>query len=186
MNSFKKPNLNAPRFREPRIGLLNKEFIKEFRKKHPEYSEMSDNLIKQVVMTYNKKIVESAINHRDGVELPESLGYIFIGTCPPAKKSNPDFNLSKDYGKVLQNKNWETDGNIGKIFYTNFASKYRFKNRELWMIAAHRDFRRSVSKSYVKNWMKYRVITPKTKVSKLYIDEEELKEELKNYNEFSI
>ena len=25
--------------------------------------------------------------------------------------------------KVLQNKNWETDGNIGKIFYTNWYNK---------------------------------------------------------------
>ena len=29
INNFKKPNLNAPRYREKRNGLLNKEIIEE-------------------------------------------------------------------------------------------------------------------------------------------------------------
>ena len=45
--------------------------------------------------------------NRDGVELPDSLGYIFIGTCPAAKTVNTNYALSKEYGKVLQNKNWK-------------------------------------------------------------------------------
>ena len=92
--------------------------------------------------------MEWSNRNRDGVELPDSLGYLFIGTCPPAKGVNTDYSLSKEYGKVLQNKNWETDGNIGKIFYTNYSTKYRFKNRELWQFTAVRNFKRSVAKKY--------------------------------------
>ena len=87
--------------------------------------------------------------------------------------------------QVLQNKNWETDGNLGKIFYTNYSTKYRFKNRELWGFLACRDFKRSVAKSYPINWTKYLVMKNKYKVAHLYDENpEETKKTLKNYNEF--
>ena len=93
-----------------------------------------------------RRIWKEVIENRDGVELPDSLGYIFIGTCPAAKSVNIDYALSKKYGKVLQNKNWETDGKIAKIFYTNYSTKYRFKNRELWQFTAVRQFKKAVAK----------------------------------------
>ena len=75
--------------------------------------------------------------------------------------------MSQD-GKVLQNKNWETDGNIGKIFYTNYSTKYRFKNRELWQFTAVRQFKRSVAKTYPKQWSKYIVMESKQRVADIY------------------
>jgi|TARA_Y100000034_G_C6889231_1_gene408822 nitrogen fixation protein len=192
INNFKAPNLNAPRYREKRIGFLNLKHFNEFKEKYPLYANIDNKKLKSIIGLYNEKLWNGVIDNRDGVELPDSLGYLFIGTCPPAKGVNTDYSLSRQYGKVLQNKNWETDGNIGKIFYTNYSTKYRFKNRELWKFTATRKFKRAVAKIYPEKWTKYIVMKNKVRVTDLYkskaIVNKELEESkaLKNYNEFEI
>lgn len=168
LNNFKKPNLNAPRFRGKRLGLLNKKTIDEFKKENPAYLNIDDAKLKKIIRLYNKKLWQGVIEYRDGVELPEFIGYLFIGTCPPPKKVNMNYALSKEYGKVLQNRNWETDGNIGKIFYTNWASKYKFRFRELWSFQATREFKRTVAKEYPKSWTKYKKMQNKYRIAHLY------------------
>ena len=168
INNFKKPNLNAPRYREKVLGLLNAELINEFKDKNPIYSNIDNDKLKNIIKLFNGRIWEEVIKNRDGVELPDSLGYIFIGTCPAAKTVNTNYALSKEYGKVLQNKNWETDGNVAKIFYTNYSTKYRFKNRELWQFTAIRQFKRAVAKKYPKQWKKYIVMGNKKRVADMY------------------
>ena len=168
INNFKKPNLNAPRYREKVFGLLNADLINEFKDKNPIYSNIDNNKLKNIIKLFNGRIWEEVIKNRDGVELPDSLGYIFIGTCPAAKTVNTNYALSKKYGKVLQNKNWETDGNVAKIFYTNYSTKYRFKNRELWQFTAVRQFKRSVAKEYPKRWTKYIKMENKKRVADMY------------------
>ena len=183
INNFKKPDLNAPRYREKKLGLLNSELINEFKEKYPAYKNIDNNKLKSIIKIYNKKLWEGVIKYRDGVELPDSLGYLFIGTCKPSNNINTNYALSKQYGKVLQNKNWETDGNIGKIFYTNWSTKYRFKNRELWTFTAIRNFKRTVAKEYPKNWQKYVFMKNKYKVAHLYNKKID-KDKLSVYNEF--
>jgi len=186
-NNFKKPDLNAPRYRKKILSFLNKKTFKEFKDKKPLYANINNSKLKEIIKLYNKALWEGVIKHREGVELPDSLGYLFIGTCPPAKSINVDYSKSNEYGKVLRNKNWETDGNICKIFYTNWSTKYRFKNRELWSFTAGREFKRTVSKEYLKNWTKYLKMQTKIKVSQLYdSDPLNTKEALKNYDEFKI
>ena len=185
INNFKKPNLNAPRYRDKRLGLLNEETLKEFKDKKPLYSHIDNVKLKKIIKLYNKKLWEAVVTYRNGVELPDSLGFLFIGTCKASKTINTNYALSKQYGKVLQNKNWETDGNLGKIFYTNFSTKYRFKNRELWRFVACRDFKRTVAKEYPKSWTKYVVMKNKYKVAHLYDENfEETNKALNYYNEF--
>jgi len=173
VNNFKKPDLNAPRFRDKKLGLLNKKTILEFKDKYPMYNNIDDNKLKKIIRLYNKRLWEAVIANRDGIELPHSLGYIFIGTCPPAKSVNANYALSKQYGKLIQNRNWETDGNIGKIFYSNWSTKYRFKYRQLWRFEAVRDFKRTVAKEYPKNWTRYIFIKNKYRVANLYKKEKE-------------
>ena len=148
--------------------MLNADLINEFKDKHPIYSKISNDKFKKIITLFNSRIWSEVIENRDGVELPDSLGYLFIGTCPAAKNVNPDYALSKKYGKVLQNKNWETDGKVAKIFYTNYSTKYRFKNRELWQFIAVRQFKRAVAKSYPKKWTKYITMVNKKKVAHMY------------------
>ena len=168
ISNFKKPNLNAPRYRNKVLSILNAETLKEFKDKYPAYKNIDNQKLKNVIKFFNEKIWQEVIENRDGVELPDSLGYIFIGTCPAAKSVNTDYALSRKYGKVLQNKNWETDGKVAKIFYTNYSTKYRFKNRELWQFTAVRQFKRAVAKSYPKKWTKYIRMENKKRVADMY------------------
>jgi hypothetical protein len=169
MNKFKKPDLKAPRFRHKRLSLLNKNTFDLFKEEKPVYADVDNEKLRKIVRIFNERLYTAAIDNRDGIELPESLGFIFIGTCPPAKSVNPDFASSNEYGKVLKNKNWDTDGNIGKIFYTNWSAKYRFKNRNLWSFKACRTFKRAVAKSYPKNWTKYIKVKNRFRVSQMYL-----------------
>ena len=168
ISNFKQPDLNAPRYREKVFSILNTETLKEFKDKYPVYKNINDNKLKKVIKLFNENIWKEVIENRNGVELPDSLGYLFIGTCPASKSVNTDYALSKQYGKVLQNKNWETDGKVAKIFYTNYSTKYRFRNRELWQFKAVRQFKRAVAKSYPKKWTKYIIMDNKKRVAEMY------------------
>lgn len=165
---FKKPDLNAPRYRPKKTNLLNKAFYEKFLDKYPKHQEISSEKLKEVVTKFNGAIWENVINSRDGVELPEQLGYIFIGTCPRKISANPNFAQSLKAGVMSQNQNWETDHHVAKIFYTNFETKYRFKFHELWGFTGVRDFKRTVSQTYPTKWTQYVVIDNMQHVSKLF------------------
>ena len=77
-------------------------------------------------------------------------------------------NIQKQYGKLIQNKNWDTDGHVGKILYTNYSPKYKFKTRELWQFTAVRQFKRAVAKFYPKNWKKFVTMKTKIRVTDMY------------------
>jgi hypothetical protein len=168
MMSYKKPDLNAPRFRPKKHNILNKAFCDKLRSKHKDLEHLTDEEIKNVIKTFNSNIWETAIDNRDGVELPEQLGYIFIGSCPRKKRDTPDVARSIQYGVKVQHQNWESDQYTAKIFYTNFETKYRFKFHQLWGFTGLRDFKRTVAATYPDEWKKYVVVDNLTKVSKLF------------------
>lgn len=194
MEAFKTPNLEAPRFRADTYEVLNKEFFDRFRKKHPQYKKLKDKELRKIVKTFNKAIFQNVIDNRNGVQLPESIGWIFIGTCQPSKKKNIDFAKSRKYGVKVANKNWDSDGKLAKIFFTSRALKHKMKNREFWSFSASREFKRSVAKSYPENWNMYVEVDPskqlkaayKSRESGLMFNKKHEKEALKNYNEFDL
>ena len=193
MKEFKKPDVKAPRFRPETYNVLNKEFFDLFRKKYPRYKNLDNDSLKKIVKTFNKYIFQTVIDTRDGIELPESLGWVFIGTCQQSKKNNIDFSKSVKYGVTVSNKNWETDGKLAKIFFTNLAPKHRVKNREFWSFRACRDFKRSVAKTYPENWNMYVRLDPLSKLETIYRKvqykdyiKKETEKALKTYNEFDI
>jgi hypothetical protein len=94
---------------------------------------------------------------------------------------------------VLQNQNWESDQFIAKIFYTNYETKYRFKNHELWGFKGLRDFTRSVGQTYPNEWKKYIQMDNMIKASRLFrkhkfdqIKKIETTDLLKEYDEFNL
>jgi hypothetical protein len=187
----KKPDLNAPRYRPKKLNLTNVDFYNKFIEDNPKYAHITLEQFKNVIKAFNGKIWENVIDHRDGVELPEQLGYIFIGSCP-RKKSNVDFKKSQHYGVVIQNQNWESDQFIAKVFYTNFETKYRFKHHELWGFKGVRDFTRTIAKTYPKQWKKYLQVDNMMKVSRLFRKEKfkqfkknETSNLLEDYDEFN-
>lgn len=193
METFRTPDLQAPRFRAETYEVLNKEFFDRFRKKYPKYKNYKDKELRSIIKSFNKLVFETVIDNRNGVELPESLGWLFIGTCQPSKKKNIDFAKSKKYGVKVSNKNWDSDGKLAKIFFTNGNLKHKVKNIEFWGFSGSREFKRTVAKTYPENWNNYIVVDPQRKLklaySKKVANEIRLKKQehaLKDYNEFDL
>jgi len=167
MSKFKKSDLKAPRFREKSVSFSNVKTFNEFIDKYPRYKNMEFKDFKNIISTFNGNLWQSVIDNRDGIELPESLGYIFIGTCDKPNKMNPNYKLSIENDKLINHKNWGSDNFLAKIFYSNYTLKYRFKDRELWKFEPVRQFKRTVSKNYPELYSKYIHINKNMKISKL-------------------
>jgi len=191
---FRTPDLSAPRYRPKVFSLLNSQTVDEFRNKYARHSDIEDETFKAIIRLFNETLWKEVIDNRDGVELPDSLGYLFIGTCPaPKSRTNVDYAASKEHGVLVRIKNWETDNRLGKIMYSNYHTKYQFANRELWGFTAVRQFKRAVAASYPDNWMRYVVLGDTLRVNDLFkkYTKEEYKKKitqisLKDYNEFEL
>jgi hypothetical protein len=164
-----KPNRKGPRFKAPRLITTSPEWLAEI-SKDPDCMVKDTKKIRQVIQAVNKGIAETVVYTRDGIELPEQLGYLFLGTCQPKVRKNVDFKKTEYYTKVIQHRNWESDNYLAKIFYTNFETKYKFKFHELWGFKAERNFTKMVGQEYPKNWKMYRQIDHTLKISRLYRD----------------
>jgi hypothetical protein len=193
MKEFKKPDLKAPRYRPEVHNVLDKKFFDNFRKKHSKYKEYSNSQLRSIIKAFNKLVYTNVIEKRDGVQLPETIGWLFIGTCQRSKKPNVDYAKSNKYGVTVTNNNFDTDGKLAKIFYTSHAPKHKMKNREFWSFVACREFKRAVSKNYPENWNMYVVVDATAKLRQIYqktvaknIAVSREKQALKSYNEFEI
>lgn len=194
MREFRKPDLNAPRYRAQRQDVLNQKFYKSFREANPKFAHLTDKDIRTIVKEVNGKIWETVIEERSGVELPEQLGYVFIGSCPAPKKDNPNYHVSKQLEKVIQHRNWESDQYLAKIFYTNAASKYRFQFSNLWGLSPVRQFSRMVAETYPDNFNKYLVVDDYKRINAVFskrmysLDMRKVEQEIlkTSYNEFDL
>lgn len=193
MKEFKKPDVTAPRFRPETHNVLNKEFFEKFKEKYPRYKSLNNAQLRQIAKVFNQTVYQTVIDTRDGVQLPELIGWLFIGTCQQSKKTNIDFAKSHKYGVTVTNRNWESDGKLAKIFYSNYAPKHKMRNREVWSFTACREFKRAVAKSYPENWNMYLMVDPTKKLNLLYSKAvykdkmaKETEKALKNYNEFDL
>jgi len=182
MEGFKKPDLNAPRKRKKSLNLLDDNFYKEFKERNPEYTELDNSVIKEVIRSFNEEIYNNVIENRDGVELPENLGIIFIGSCKKSSKINIDYKKSKEYGVKVKHKNWDSDNLLMKIFYTNYNNRTLFRFRNLWRFKPHRDFARKASTNYRKGFNKYVRVKSGISVSGLYKNTEMKTIKDGNYN----
>ena len=190
---FKKPNVKGPRFRQEMFTIVDRSFIDNLKKKYPKYSKLSEADVRKIIKVFNETFWKEVIETRDGVELPEGLGQVFIATCRNPKRENIDFAKSNKYGILITNKNWDTDGRLAKIFYTSYSTKYKFVNRECWEFIACRNFKRTVAKTYPENWNMYVQIDPDRKLRSVYrkgvlsmIHKKRLETKLKDYNEFDL
>jgi hypothetical protein len=121
----------------------------------------------KVVKDFNVSIYRTALDERDGIELPQSMGHIFIVSCEATTKENVDFNKSAQLGVKVFHRNLKTDGKIAKIFYSNYPTKYNFANKKLWAFKAGRNFSRTVTKEYPEKWTMY-ILKEKFKKGDVY------------------
>lgn len=193
LKDFKKPDLNAPRFRPKQYDPLTKDFYKRLRKQFPKYKKWSDSKIKQLIKGSNETFHRTIIEHRDGIQLPENLGYLFLATCLPKIKENTDYKVSAELSKKVQQRNWESDRYIAKIFFTTYEIKYHFKNHDMYGFSGCRELQRLVPLEYPTRWKSYIQVDHTTKLSRLFRttkhkDKQILLEAdlLKTYDEFDM
>lgn len=191
--TFRAPDVKAPRFRQSGHNVIDEGFAKRFKERHQKYKDLTLSDIRKIVKTFNNAVWENVIETRDGVQLPEGIGHLFIGSCNLLRSKNIDYAKSTKYGVAVNLKNWDTDGKIAKIFYSSYSSKYKFEFRECWSFAACRNFKRSVAKNFPENWMMYVNIESSKKMRKTYtgvvlkdMRERKTQSELKDYNEFDL
>jgi hypothetical protein len=189
--------LNAPRFRPSVLSLLNQQLFDKFIKKYPEYKNITSEQFKDIINTFNRNIYKTAAELRDGIELPESLGFFFIGSCQPPKKkkTNVNYGLSIKNNSMVLNRNLNSDSFLCKIFYTNCTTKYRFMHREVWQFKASKEFAKHVSQTYKTDWRKYIQVENNIKISYMYKTNKIVERTQKtiaetvipdNYNEFEL
>ena len=89
MKEIKKPDVTGPRFRPEVYEVLSKDFYKKFKEKHTRYKNIDNTVLKNIIKTFNKTVFQTVIDTRDGVQLPESIGWLFIGT--KIKMKNKEF-----------------------------------------------------------------------------------------------
>ena len=193
MKEFKKPDVKGPRFRPETKNILTKEFFILFKKKYPKYKTIDNIELRKIIKKFNQVVYQTVIDNRDGIQLPEQIGWLFIGTCQQSKKENIDYAKSLKYGLRVSNKNWESDGKLAKIFFSNHAPKHKIKNREFWSFVACREFKRSVAKQYPENWQMYVEANPQTKLQYTYgrtlyknVILKNTEKELQKYNDFEL
>jgi hypothetical protein len=190
---LRKPDLNAPRCRANVHKIICRiknsqskdythSFLKEFREEYPQYKNITNDQAMDILELFHGKLWNHSLNNRDGVELPKSLGYIFLGTCASARKPSVDYGaLIKDNIKK-KHLNFESDNKLAKIFYTNFSTKYKFRNREIWYFTATREFKRAVPEVYRANWKTYVEVESGRNISK-YINRMMKNNYFKRYQE---
>lgn len=170
MQQFRKPDLSAPRYRVRKKNLITDNYVSDFYEKYPNLKKYNKKDIRDIIKLFNGILWNDIIENRDGVELPESLGYVFVGSCPSVKKENVDYAKSIKYGIKVTHKNYDTDGHLGKIFFSNYSAKYKLKDRSIWSFSGSRVFKRTVTKKFKEDWKKYIVIDNTIRISKMYLN----------------
>lgn len=179
---YRKPDLNAPRYREKVFSVLNSKLLEEFKEKYPDYKNVDLNHFKDIVKQFNESVWKEVIENRDGVELPDGIGFIFIASTPASKhKNNINFKESAKLGITVHNQNWETDNRLAKIMYSNYHAKYRFAFRDMWSFSAVRQFKRSVAQTFPDNHTRYVQLSDTVRVGDIFSKVVDRKIEARNY-----
>jgi hypothetical protein len=180
---YKAPDLNAPRYREKIFSILNAKLLKEFKEKYPKYKDLDITTFKEIVKDFNEEVWKQVIEHRDGVELPEGIGFLFIASTPASKhKNNINFSESAKLGVTVHNTNLKTDNRLAKIMYSNYHAKYRFAFRDVWGFQGVRQFKRAVAQTFPDNYNRYVHLTDNNRVTDIFNKVIDRKIKNRNYN----
>jgi hypothetical protein len=170
LESFKKPDLKAPRYRKKVHNPINKLLFASLRYQHECLREMSDDEMRAHLRYYLQMIRTEILQHPDGSELNNLLGIIFIGsTASPRKRYfGVDCVKSIALGKKVHHKNWETDGLTCNIFYTNFYQRFTFRFRELWRFEADKKLKKGGSDAFKEDHQRFVQVEPWMTISKMF------------------
>lgn len=154
---FKTPDIKGPRFRKNFKRVLTKTLFNNFKKKHSQYSNLTFDQFYNIVKNCSKKMWNTTINERDGIQLPGG-GSVFIGSTKIKVKNNYDIKASIKANAPIKHRNYDSDGYVAKIYYSPHLSKIGGRDRSLWSFKGSRNYKRTLSKEYPKDWKKYIVV----------------------------
>lgn len=190
--TIKQPDLQGKRRRRNVLNLLNSKLLKKFVEKYPEYKNLTFQEFEEIIYVFNKVLWEEVLDNPEGVELPENLGEVYIASVK-RKTERLDMKKSIAIGKPVYHRNLHTDGNVCNIIYTNKRHKYNFAHRNILGFKPHRDFKRSASKRYSEEWMKYRMFNDRNDHTQAFKKQKRIEVAVKyenndftNYNEFEL
>lgn len=164
---MKQPDRKAPRFRHTEKRVLNSELVEKIQKLFPNL-KLSRKDIRFIINTFNSLCADTIAETRDGIELPEQLGYVVLGKCKTKEFWSPDHKKTWIYDTRVDFTNYESNQWVCKVFYSNFAHKYRFKNCKYWGFEASRPLKQKVSKAFIKWHTKYIIADDYYRINKVY------------------
>jgi len=109
----------------------------------------------------------TVVTLRDGIELPTG-GTMFVGSTKITKKNNYDMKASIAANRPIKHRNYDTDGYVAKIYYSQYLSKMGGRDRSLWSFKGGRPFTRTVAREYPKNWNNYVIVADMHKIVREY------------------
>jgi len=189
---FRTPNIKGPRFRKYFKRVLTKNLFENFKKQHPEYTDLTFKKFHDVIENCSKKMWKVTLDERDGIELPIG-GSVFVGSTKIKVKNNYDIQASIKANAPIKHRNYDTDGYVAKIYYSPYLSKVSGRDRSIWSFKGARPYKRAISKEYPKDWKKHIVVAELYTVvndfnrhkSRNYLQENQ-KKATENYNEFDL
>jgi len=206
---FNNPDLHAPRCREMIKDILSYpnydpyRYFARMKEQYPQMKQYSNRQIALWIEDYNKQMAHEVASSRNGVMLPEGLGYVVVGNCKLTEvtaKHNIDYAASSKYGVIINHSNYHCEGYVATIQYYNNIPRQRFKNHELYDFKPCRALSRAVSAEFkagkynhfipLSKWSrvanrfhKFKFRKPSWREKKI---ERERKEAWANYDEFAV
>jgi hypothetical protein len=185
---------NAPRFVRTRTDLISNEFVEEFLKEYPQYSEVKNfkNIsdTKRLAKRCNASLWQHTVDNRDGIDLPERLGVLFVGGKTSVYTPVDYGNTSKYQTEVLMH-NYESNGIIGRIFYSRHSRNHGMTVKTIWTFKPCREYTQGVKTSFKEgNSRRYRRVENKKQLLYLFEERQRARNKkegygmLENYNEF--
>lgn len=154
-------DLNAKRVTEKKGRIIESKEVIEFNKKYPEHKRQKKEDILKIARCFNNKMIEETQRNIYGVALPQNLGVVSIVNKGISEKRPIDFKASMLAGKIVRHRNWETDNNIMNIRFSLVVKGLQPKFMTIYNFEPMRNFRKSASAYFKKNWQRCVIITKK-------------------------
>lgn len=149
---------SAPRYRPEFTKVLNRTMWRRFFRENPQFKPFkhvySYQQLTDLLKNFHLNITKLAIDNRDGVLLPERLGWIFLSSIKKPKRTVNE-KLSNELGYDIGYSNNHTDGKLLKINYRSAAKAFNFENKDLWKFYPAQNFQDKASKAFSEKYMLY-------------------------------
>lgn len=132
----------------------NKETYNKYKSTVKE-SKLSLSQYYTLIATYLELIVNTVIETRDGVEIPNFAHMIIISRPNTSNTKFTDVKKSLEYDMKINHNNMSSENRFCKIIFSNKSKKYKIKHKRFWTFKASKTVRSKISKEFNKNYNRY-------------------------------